>query len=260
MIVGDETKEKFCEKTRWCLDFFTTDVSVARDWESPTQRNQFSSGYKKPDGTYPSASGLTVTLQILDPVTNCVLREEEHTSKNVSNGYLNLIIGDANATTPLGKNPSPVLSITEVMDNSKQRTGLKCVDIHNNVVASNQTYIPSNLDRRVLRVRLNILGDDVVADFNMRAVAFAVNSEMLNSKTDTDFVNINNAKGVTQDNVESIFQRFTNLDALLNSYTKLNSLLGNTNSTGTNLGVNITGNAATATTATNISGGINTLS
>ena len=236
------------------LMFFLPDFVMAQH-----KGINFQAVIKKPDGTYPSASGLTVTLQILDPVTNCVLREEEHSSKNISNGYLNLIIGDASATTPLGKNPSPVLSVTEVMDNSKQRTGLKCVDIHNNVVASNQTYIPSNLDRRVLRVRLNILGDDVVADFNMRAVAFAVNSEMLNSKTDTDFVNINNAKGVTQDNVESIFQRFTNLDALLNNYTKLNSLLGNTNSTGTNLGVNITGNAATATTATNIAGGINTL-
>ncbi|WP_415061560.1 SUMF1/EgtB/PvdO family nonheme iron enzyme [Bdellovibrio sp.] len=219
----------------------------------------FQAVIKKPDGTYPSASGLTVTLQILDPVTNCVLREEEHSSKNVSNGYLNLIIGDASATTPLGKNPSPVLSIPEVMDNGKQRTGLKCVDIHNNVVASNQTYIPSNVDRRVLRVRLNIQGDDVVADFNMRAVAFAVNSEMLNSKTDTDFVNVNNTKGVTQDNVESIFQRYTNLDAILNNYTKLNSLLGNTNGAGNNLGVNITGNAATATTANSLVGGVNSL-
>ncbi|KHD88275.1 MAG: hypothetical protein OM95_08955 [Bdellovibrio sp. ArHS] len=219
----------------------------------------FQAVIKKPDGTYPSAIGLTVTLQILDPVTKCVLREEEHSSKNVSNGYLNLVIGDASATTPLGKNPSPVLSIPEVMDNRKQRTGLKCVDIHNNVVASNQTYIPSNVDRRVLRVRLNIQGDDVVADFNMRAVAFAVNSEMLNSKTDTDFVNVNNAKGVTQDNVESIFERYTNLDAILNNYTKLNSLLGNTNGAGNNLGVNITGNAATATTANSIAGGVNSL-
>lgn len=216
----------------------------------------FQAVIKKPDGTFPDASGLTVTLQVLDPVTRCILREEEHSGKNVSNGYLNLIVGDISAITPLGNNPSPILSITEVMDNSKQRAGLKCVDINNNVVASNQTYIPSNLDRRVLRIRLNIHGDDVVADFNMRAVAFAVNSEMLNSKTDTDFVNINDTKGVNQGNVESVFERYTNLDSLLNNYTKLNSLLGQTNSSGTDLGVNITGNA---NTATSIVGGINTL-
>ncbi|WP_415061773.1 DUF1566 domain-containing protein [Bdellovibrio sp.] len=218
----------------------------------------FQAVIKKPDGTYPSASGLTVTLQILDPVTNCILREEEHSGKNVSNGYLNLVIGDLSSTTPTGKNPSPVLSITEVMDNSKQRTGLKCVDINNNIIASNQTYIPSNLDRRVLRVRLNIQGDEVVSDFNMRAVAFAVNSEMLNSKTESDFVNINNAKGVTKDNVESIFERFTKLDSILNS-TKLDGLLTRTNTGGDSLSVNVTGNAATATTAANITGGINTL-
>ncbi|WP_415061505.1 beta strand repeat-containing protein [Bdellovibrio sp.] len=200
----------------------------------------FQAMIKRPDGTFPTASGLTVTLQILDPVSNCVLREEEHSGKNVSNGYLNLVIGDASASTPLGKNPTPVLSISEVMDNKEQRTGLKCVDINNNVISSNQTYVPSNVDRRVLRVRLNIQGDDVVADFNMRAVAFAVNSEMLNSKTDTDFVNINDAKGVTKENIESIFERFTKLDSLLN----------NTNGTGTNLGINITGNAATATNVT----------
>ncbi len=201
----------------------------------------FQAVIKTPSGTYPSASGLSVTLQILDPVNGCVLREEVHSGKNISNGYLNLVIGDSSATTPAGKNPSPVLTIQEVMDNKTQRTGLNCVDINDNIVASAQTYSPSNVDRRVLRVRLNIQGDEVVADFNMRAVAFAVNSEMLNSKTDTDFVNIDSTKGVTKDNVESLFQRFTKLDALLN----------NTNGTGTNLGVNITGNAATAT---NVSG------
>ncbi|WP_415061166.1 hypothetical protein [Bdellovibrio sp.] len=202
----------------------------------------FQAKIMKPDGTLPTASGLTVTLQILDPVTNCVLREEEHSSKSITDGYLNIVVGDSTGTTPAGKNPSPVLSITEVMDNSKPRTGLKCVDENNNIVASNQTYTPSSLDRRILRLRTNIQGDDVVADFNMRAVAFAVNSEMLNSKTDVDFINVKSAQGVTQDNIESIFQRFTKLDALLN----------NSNGAGTTLGVNITGNAATATNVTGV--------
>ncbi len=197
----------------------------------------FQAVIKKPDGTLPTVSGLTVTVQILDPVTNCVLREEEHSGKSISNGYLNINIGDSSAGTPVGKNPSPVLSIAEVMDNSKQRTGLKCVDEDNNIIASNQTYLPSNLDRRILRLRTMVQGDEVVADFNMRAVAFAVNSETLNGKTDGDLINVKSAKGVTQENVESLFQRFTKLDALLN----------NANSAGTSLGVNITGNAATAT-------------
>lgn len=209
----------------------------------------FQAVIKRPDGSVPNISGVTVTLQIMDPVTKCVLREEEHAGKNISNGYLNLVIGDTNATLPMTLNPTPALSLTQVMDNHTPRSGLKCVDAYNNVIASNQVYTPSNVDRRILRVRMNLQGDDIIADFNMRAVAFAVNAEMLNSKTDADFINIHNAKGVTQNNLEALFEQFT----------KLNALLGNTNATGTNLGVNITGHAATATTAATaatVTGGI----
>ncbi|WP_415061950.1 hypothetical protein [Bdellovibrio sp.] len=204
----------------------------------------FQAVIKTPAGKYPTVSGLTVTTQILDPVTYCVLREEEHSGKNLSNGYLNLVIGDSNATTPLGKNPTPVLSIAEVMDNSKKREGLNCVDINDNIVSTNMTYTPSNLDRRILRVRLNVQGDEVVADFNMRAIPFAVNSEMLNSKTDTDFLNVNETKGLTQENAESIFNRFSKLDAILTQF----------NSSGTTLDANITGNAATATNVAGVVG------
>lgn len=204
----------------------------------------FQAVMKKSDGSYPTASGVTVIAQILDPVNHCVLREEEHTGKNISNGYLNLVLGDSGAATPGTRNPSPVLSISQVLDNKTTRTGLKCVDQANNIVGTGQSYIPSNIDRRVLRVRLNLQGEDIAADFNMRAVGFAVNSELLNSKSDDDFVNINNAKGVTKINVESIFDRFTKLDAILNNF----------NSGGTSAGINISGNASTATTAASVSG------
>ncbi len=189
-------------------------------------------------------SGVTVTAQILDPQNHCVLREEEHSSKNISNGYLNLVLGDSAAATPTARNPVPVLSLSEVLNNKVTRTSLKCVDQANNITTSSGSYTPSNIDRRILRIRLNVQGEDIVADFNMRAVGFAVNSEMLNSKTDDDFVNINNAKGVTKSNVESVFDRFTKLDAILNGF----------NNAGTTAGINVTGNASTATTATNVSG------
>lgn len=197
----------------------------------------FQAVMKKSDGSFPSVTGVTVTAQILDPVNNCILREEEHTGKNITKGYLNLVLGDSGVATPAIRNPSPVLSISQVMDNKTTRTGLKCVDLGNNILASGQSYIPSSIDRRILRVRLNILGEDIVADFNMRSVGYAVNSEMLNSKSDTDFINVNSVKGVEQSKLESIFERFTKLDALLN----------NSNGSATSLGVNITGNAATAT-------------
>ncbi|MGZ3775709.1 MAG: beta strand repeat-containing protein, partial [Bdellovibrio sp.] len=204
----------------------------------------FQAVIKKPDGSTPSVSGLTVTIQILDPVSNCVLREEEHSGVNIANGYLNLVIGSSTAATPMGRNPTPILSIKEALDNSKDRTNLNCVDVNNSIVATGQTYHPLDTHARKIRLRVNVLGDDVIADFNMRAVGFAVNSETLNGKSDTDLVNVNSAQGVTQSNIESIFNRFTKLDAILSKFS----------SDGTSLGSNITGNAATATTATNVSG------
>lgn len=200
----------------------------------------FQTVIKKPDGTHPTVSGITVTAQILDPVTQCVLREEEHSGKNISNGYLNLTLGDPVASTPSVRNPTPILSIVEVMSNKAARSGLKCVDGANNIISSGHTYTPSSVDRRILRIRMNIQGEDIAADFNMRAVGFAVNSEMLNDKTDSDFVNVNTLKGVVQTNLESVFERFAKLDAILNNF----------NVGGTSAGIDISGNAATATSAT----------
>ena len=163
----------------------------------------FQAVVKRPNGTYPTVSGLTVTLQILDPVNDCVLREEEHSNVNISNGYINLVVGDASATTSFVRNPNPILSVTEVLNNSVVRNNLNCVDASNNIVAVGQTYTPNNTHKRKLRLRVNISGDMVVADFNMRAVAFAVNSEMLNGKTEADF--INTTTDVTQARTNALF-------------------------------------------------------
>lgn len=200
----------------------------------------FQATIKKPDGTLPSAVGLTITAQILDPVTKCILREEEHPARNITNGYFNLVLGDPSASTPAIRNPTTIFSLSEVMDNRLTRTGLKCTDLSNSIQLTNQSYVPSGLDYRILRIRMTVDGDNVVADFTMRSVPFAINSESLNSKTDLDFVNINNAKNVTQANVESIFDKYTQLNAILNS----------SNGAGTSLGVNITGSAASATNIT----------
>lgn len=205
----------------------------------------FQAVLKDPDGHYPTASDLTVTLQILDPVNNCVLREEEHTGVNISNGYMNLVVGgdSSNISVSGSGNPSSILSMPQVMDNSKTINGFGC------------TYNPVSHHGRKLRIRVKIprvsdgSTDEVVAVFNMRAVAYAVNSETLNGKSPTDFVNMNTTKNVTQENIESIFERFAKLDGILNA----------SNNAGNTLGVNITGHAATATTATSLSGGVSSL-
>jgi hypothetical protein len=174
----------------------------------------FQAVLKRPDGSYPTVSGLSVTLQILDPVSDCVLREEVHSGVNISNGYINLTLGASSAATPAGRNPLPLLSINEVMDNTKPRPGLYCVDADNNITASSQTYTPLSTHARKLRLRANIAGDIVTADFNMRAIAFAVNAENLDGKSASAFVQTSAA--TTQANVESIFSRYSALDAILN--------------------------------------------
>lgn len=200
----------------------------------------FQAMLRDPDGRAPNASGLSVTLQILDPVNDCVLREEVHSGVNISEGYVNLVIGASgpSISVPAANNPNPILSFHQVMDNSKALSGLNC------------TYNPQPQHSRKLRLFANIPRssggvDPVVADFNMRAVAFAVNAETLNGKQDTDFAKINSSQGLTQSNLESIFNRFLKLDALLN----------NANSSGTALGVNISGSATNVTGVVGIANG-----
>jgi hypothetical protein len=106
------------------------------------------------------------------------------------------------------------LTIPQVFDNSTPRTGLNCVDANNNIASTNQTYTPTNNDARKLRLRALIDGDTVVADFNLRAVAFAVNAENLEGKAASAFVQTSAA--TTQANVESVFTRYATLDAILN--------------------------------------------
>lgn len=174
----------------------------------------FQAVLKRPDGSYPNVSGLNVTLQVLDPVSDCVLREEVHSAINITNGYINLILGSPLATTPAGRNPSPVLSIQQVMDNATTRTGLNCVDQNNNIATSGQTYVPSSNHARKLRLRAVIGVDTIVADFSLRAVAFAVNAETLNGKATSDFAQT--STNITQARVENIFSRYGTLDAILN--------------------------------------------
>lgn len=197
---------------------------------------------KLPSGETPTRSGITVNAKILSS-NNCVLREEEFLGVNISNGYINIPIGRGDT----GGN-DPGLSMAEVMDNSKiilngpaRPAGLACLDSGGAVNGSVTFFNPATSDgARKFRLSLTMDSNPVVADFNMRSMAYAVNSETLNGKKETDLVNINNAKSVTQANVESIFERFTKLDAILN----------NTDGSGTSLGVNITGSAATATNVT----------
>ncbi|MGE5084875.1 MAG: hypothetical protein ACM3MG_01140, partial [Bacillota bacterium] len=159
---------------------------------------------KLPTGDYPTRSGMTINARILSP-NGCVLREEEFSGINISNGYMNLVIG-----TGVVGGYDPALTMASVMDNSTVKSSLTCLNSDGTVNGSVTSFNPATTNgARKLRVSLTIDSYPIVADFNMRAVAYAVNSETLNGKSDTDFIAVNNAKNLNQTNMESIFQRFT---------------------------------------------------
>lgn len=194
---------------------------------------------KTPRGQFPTISGTSVVVKILSP-NNCILREESFSSVNISNGYLNLVIGRG---TPTASNPSPARDLKSIMNNSSAFTNLTCLNIDGSVNALTTSYDPHVGDLRKLRISMQIDQDSVVADFNMRAVAYAVNAESLNGKSESSFINVNSVDGLTQANAESIFQRYTQLDNILNG-----SFTGNvTGNVSGNVNGNVSGTASNVT-------------
>lgn len=197
---------------------------------------------KLPDGKYPTKSGVTVNARILSP-NGCILREENFTEVNISKGYINLALG-----TGAVAGSDPGLTLKQVMNNSStisngpsRPSGLVCLAADGSVDSSVTSFDPTSTDgARKFRMSLYVDSIPVVADFNMRSMAYAINSETLEGKAASDFASINDAKGVTQTNLESIFERFTKLNTILNGF----------NVDGTSAGIDITGNAATATNVT----------
>lgn len=163
---------------------------------------------KLPNGDYPSVAGITVRGLVLSP-NNCILREEEFSSVNIVKGYINLVIGQG-----VTDGDDPGFTMAEIMDNSKIRNGLKCIDAGGMRV--NGSFNPaSGSGVRKFRIDLAVNGVPVLADFNMRAMAYALNSETLNGKVENDFVQVDASKGVTQINIEKILGQTTKLENLL---------------------------------------------
>ncbi|HEY1079924.1 MAG TPA: hypothetical protein VGE46_07495, partial [Bdellovibrio sp.] len=168
-----------------------------------------------PQYVYPTEKGITVNAKILS-TNNCILLEEEFLGVNISNGYINLSIGSGNR---IGADPN--LPLAKVMDNSKEISGLTCLNSNRTVnpaVTSFDAALTGSNGSRKLRIDVTVGGYPVIADFNMRAVAFALNSETLNGKSDTDFIKVNNAKNVKQDVLENFFSTNLFQDILAGSY------------------------------------------
>lgn len=157
---------------------------------------------KLPSGEYPSRAGVTVNARILSP-GDCILREEQFTGVNISNGYINLAVGTGVA---VGYNPG--FSLKKIMDNSSVITGLTCLHADGSPNAGVTSFDPSTTNgARKLRVSLTIDSIPIVADFNMRSMAFAVNAESLEGKSKSDFIQTSSA--VTQARLEDFLSAIT---------------------------------------------------
>lgn len=182
---------------------------------------------KLPNGEYPTRSGLTVNSRVLSP-NNCILREEQFEGVNVSNGYINIAIGTGAAG---GYDPS--LSMKQVMDNSTVMNGLTCLNTDGTVNPAVTSFNPATTSgARKFRLGLTIDSTPIVADFNMRAMAYAINAESLNGKTESHF--INTSANVTQSALESWFTSTVMGEILSGTY--------------------VASAATSATTANNVSG------
>lgn len=166
-----------------------------------------------PNGEYPTKSGLTVNARILSS-NNCVLREEQFTGVNLLNGYLQLAIGTG---TVGGSDPG--LAMKAVMDNTTvissgptRPAGLVCLNTDGSVNGAVTSFNPTlDATKGVRKFRLNLTVDStpVLADFSMRAMAYAINAESaddaqkLNGKTGDEFIQSSGA--ITQSSAEAWF-------------------------------------------------------
>lgn len=191
---------------------------------------------KMPNNEYPTASGITVKAKILSS-NNCILRAEEFQGVNISNGYINLVIGTGAPTSD-----DPGLTLSKAMDNSTTISGgptkpggLVCLDENGNI-SSSTSYDPTNTSGiRKFRIELNVGSMPLKADFNMRSVAYALNSESLNGKTESNFVQT--STNITQNKAEDWFASAVMGQLLAGSYNAASA-----------------DNATTAVTALNVSG------
>ncbi len=216
--------------------FFSAFVILMLSWATQAQTHKgisFQGVIKLPSGELPTRSGITVNARILSS-NDCILREEQFSGVNISNGYINLAIG----TGSVGGS-DPGFSLKQVMDNSNTISGLVCLLADGSINGAVTSFNPATSNGvRKFRMSFTLDSSPVVADFNMRSMAYAVNAESLDGKVKADFINVNGAQGLTQANAESIFNR----------YTQLNAILSNFNAGGTSLTGNVSG------TATNVTG------
>lgn len=167
---------------------------------------------KNPNGTYPNVAGTTATLKILSP-NNCILWEEQHSGVNVTDGYINLVVGKGatGGHQPAGQ------TFQKVYDNATPQTGLTCLNLDGTINGGITSYTPTAQDSRKLRLEMTLPDGPILADFNMRSMPFAVAAEnadtakKIGTKAEADLIVVNSGAGLTQANLEEFIQSLTSV-------------------------------------------------
>ena len=197
---------------------------------------------KSPSGTYPTESGVSVKVFVLSPVTNCILREENFSSQNVVNGNLSVRLGAG----VLGSS-DPALTLNQVYNNNAAKSGLSCVDANNNVISTSQSYTPTVNDHRVIRITTNVSAEDIIVNFSMRSVPYAIQAEAVGGKQGADILVQNTSTALNQSNLSSILadaSHFTNLKNFAQTGT-----VGSTTNFSGSLAGDVTGTQASTSVA-----------
>ncbi|NUN04263.1 MAG: tail fiber domain-containing protein [Bdellovibrio sp.] len=181
------------------------------------------------EGVLTDANGTPITttqnVQFQVLAGSCVVYEETQNINPGSEGEFSVVVGAGTRTD----------ATTNTADRIFASSGnVECSGASNISVAG--------FGNRSLRITVG--ATTLSPDVTLGNVPSAINAQKLADKGVQDFVNVNTSSGVTQTNVESVFSRFLKLDTLLNNLDP-----GAATFTG-----NITGNAATATVATSLSG------
>lgn len=167
---------------------------------------------KSPGGVYPTESGVNFKLYVLSPSSNCVLREEDFSTVNVVSGQVSLVLG---AGVRTGSDPG--LTLAQIYDNSRARSGLSCLDANNNIISTGQVYTPASTHQRIIRVVTTLSSENIIVNFNMRATPFAVQAESVGGKAAADIIVNDSATELNQTNLNDLLfdaSRFNNLITL----------------------------------------------
>lgn len=155
-------------------------------------------GYlKDANGQLVTASNVTMTSRLVSP-NGCVLMEETHSGVAINSGFFTVVIGSGTRT---GADKS--LALKDVFSNTTARAAFDTL----NGAAGSCNYTPTANDARQVALAFTVGADSIEANFNIRANAYAVWSEVaedaskLGGKPAAEF--IQTSANVTQSGLES---------------------------------------------------------